>query len=284
MVNSIPNISGSYRSPIHSDCRIRYLELALAHVSKCKAENGFSIQATDLCILDLDHTLIAYVPANFTEKYHLAPRIWDINNKSGLICFHSLQGINILRDGVMELIDVLHEQSVEVVIYSMGSAPHVILSMIFMEMAYNHFWRSHELGHEPRTFRFSGLISTHGPHDHWKSFDILHRHGYDGRMYYRIMMVDDQHANVWRDNNTVDGESLRKDHGVKILKLSDGYVFGNIWTERTLNMSAGEILELFCRERKIDGFLFDVVHTWKCVDDITEKYCDRLDTTWMNAA
>ena len=284
LVNSIPNAhcTDEDRSFLGQCCNGRYLELALAHESKANR----CVQSRDLCVLDLDHTLLAHVSANDTEKDLLIPRVLEINNGSYPICFHTLQGINILRDGPMELIDVLHQSSVEVIIYSLGAAPHVILSMIFMEIVYDYFWRSHELNDEdgPRTFLFSGLVSTHGFYEP-KSFDVMHRHGFDCRKYRRIMVVDDQHQNVWRSNNTVNGEPLRARHGVKILKVSDGYVFGNTLREDRANRSAVELLDLINRERKEDHFLFDVTETWRTdVDQITREDWDRFDAVWVNVA
>ena len=283
LVNSILNSHctlDEYRSFLAQHCSTRYLELALAHEPKANR----IAQSTDLCVLDLDHTLLAHIPANNTEKDLLSRRILEINNKTNPICFHTLNGINILRDGPMELINVLHTSSVEVIIYSLGAPPHVILSMIFMEIVHNYLWRSHEFGDDddPRTFRFSGLVSTHGPNDLTKSFDVLLRHGYDCRKYQRVLVVDDQHLKVWRCNNTVNGESLRAQHGVKTLKVSDGYVFGNTLREDRANKSVIELLDSINRERKEDTFLLNVADLWREVDHITREDWDRADTLWVN--
>lgn len=224
LANSFPHVSGADTSLLVRNCRIRYLELALRHVSGI--HNGFvnddPTKSTDLCVLDFDRTLLAYVPANFTEKYLLAPS----------------QEVEISRDGTMGLINVLHETSVEVVIYSFGSAPHVILSMISIEITYNHFWRSQKLHDGPRTFRFRGLI----PANEWpyRSLAILQYHQYDEGRYKRIMVVDDEYPNT--RGYTLDS-SLRKLYEVKILKLSD-HVFGDVWTESMFNGSGVDLQEM----------------------------------------
>lgn len=275
LIQSFPDLPDEKRTFMLLECKSRYKEIVASNNYSASRSCGSTDK--NLCVLDLDQTLIAHAPANIHEKHWLRRHIWKINNESEPIAFHSFGGIIILRQA-LDLIETLHEISTDVVIYSLGVPPHVVLSMICMEFAYSEYYKGYLVVNKKKPFRFTGLMCN--PFLRRKSFGVVQWFGYRIREYHHVLVVDDQHRNVWLQDDALRTEG-------KILKLSDNYRFGDFYKLDRKTMSVKQLVDSICWERKNHRpayeWLVVVEDTWTFIHNIDDRDWEHILRRWYHA-
>ena len=128
LVQSFANEPFQTRLQMALQCNARYQELT---ESILFSRNGLR-SSTDLCVLDLDNTLLAHIPADTLEQRMLTQRIRTINNRTNNNRTTLQHGAKILKVRSREILDLililLLSLSLEFVI--MIVCLHVIISAV----------------------------------------------------------------------------------------------------------------------------------------------------------
>eukprot|EP01083_Nonionella_stella_P008152 23531_1 len=258
LLNSLPHLGGKRASTFDSYCKFRFEQL-ISQINQRYNSSHQLNESRNIGIIDLDHTLCATIKASALQKQDLHARILELNHRSNddVSYFMANLGIHVLRNGTMNLIDTFYsDPSADLVLYSMGGLSHVIINAIFMEIVYNYYWDLDETS-EPTNFRFTGIIAT--PYRVQKSFGVVIEHGYDLRKYKHIVVIDDQHANVWIQSDPIERQLIDV-YGITILKLSNGAPFGLVTSAMLSMYPVPNLFAAVDAEKHGDKWLFSIAY------------------------
>ena len=195
----LPVIISSYNyTKLLFDCKQRYKELLIGgadsqslqadiiKIQSISKRNKTEPQSKNLLVLDLDNTLITspyLVPSSNIVRDKILRRVQSENIYTATACVTNIY-LNILRNGVMDLIQKADSLQFDILIYSKGRPHHVIGNMLFLEIYFNQFYKICGL-----PFTFDGVISNYG--NTAKSFSTLIDYGYELDRYSHLIVVDD---------------------------------------------------------------------------------------------